>query len=202
MKFYLSNCLIEAVRAKLLCWKHVRILRLTKFYNIDGRNHYLWIDDRQPDFFFEFCAKHKKHNHFIFKGAVSGTPKKDIERLMNLAAKKHMSKVEKIFGIKFNQTTASNLLEDIDQYEWDYCNKLRLDDDSPYLPTLQEWENLPKPIFYSTEYGKQNVIKPMVLAHIANTNKCVYLTVNKEGIVNPENYEIDYWRWQFFSVPF
>lgn len=60
-----SNCLFEALKAKLKDPKHVQIIHLPRSWN-DGHSHYLWIKDNQV-YHFEAQGKHLR---FFFKGKL------------------------------------------------------------------------------------------------------------------------------------
>ena len=49
---YYSNCLIEAVKAKLKNWKHVKIICVSPFDNESFCPHFLWSDG---EYDYDFC---------------------------------------------------------------------------------------------------------------------------------------------------
>lgn len=43
---YVSNCLVEALRAKLKDWKHVKIIYVSPFRNEVFCPHFMWTDGK------------------------------------------------------------------------------------------------------------------------------------------------------------
>ncbi|MGN0729048.1 hypothetical protein [Treponema sp.] len=77
MQFFYSNCLFEAVRAKIKDWKNIKIMFIPKKYNDSGSFHFMWANVK-TDESFDFKAETNVTNPFkkvLFKGYI---PRKSI----------------------------------------------------------------------------------------------------------------------------
>ena len=70
--FKYSNCLLEAIKAKLKNPKNVKILYIPRGFNVgDTWGHFIWTDatiDTDNQYYFEFCSARNGSNHIWFKG--------------------------------------------------------------------------------------------------------------------------------------
>ncbi len=110
-----SNCLFEAIKAKLKDPKNVQIIFLPQRLNIYKGCHFLWIDKTcGSDIFFEFVDDSKKartRRHFFFKGHVSSTSKESLQRAINAKLNREALKIERKYGIKTNQREFEKIQE-------------------------------------------------------------------------------------------
>lgn len=61
-----SNCLFEALKAKLKNWKNVKIFSIPKAFN-QGHFHFFWLD-KSTNTVNHFSALNEKHCNLLFKG--------------------------------------------------------------------------------------------------------------------------------------
>lgn len=66
---YYSNCLIEAIKAKLKNWKQIKITYVSPFDNEVFCPHFLWSDG-EYDYDFGICKKLKWYEKIYFKGNI------------------------------------------------------------------------------------------------------------------------------------
>ena len=201
METYYSNCLFEAIKAKLKSWKNVRILYIPKHFNIDGTSgHFIWTDsifDPDDQYFFEFCAPKNRHNHIWFKGIVSRTKRSEIERMFNiaLARNKKLRKLEKAFGIKFNSMKFNEMQKLIGKCDWKY-----VDPDFYPLPKITDFPGAPifDPVYYEYDVTQ---LKPKILGKVYNTNLYKNYYFDEQGNIITNGDNIEWWRWDFYKEP-
>lgn len=200
MDFKFSNCLLEAVKAKLTDWKNVKIFYIPKELNYENNAHFLWTNKKlnpELDCFFEFCAKNNHHNHFWFKGAVSATKKSDIERVLNigLTRNKRLRKIESKFDIKFNQHKIDTTMNLISDYDWHYV-------DPEYYP-LPKVTDAPARINFKTKNFNYDptVLEPKILGYIEDKDFYRSFGFKKDGTVNTKGENITWWKWEMYKNP-
>lgn len=202
--FFYSNCLIEAIKAKLKDWKNVRILYIPNHFNISRGGHFVWKDktnDPNGKYYIEFCAMNNKHNHFFFKGNVSATPREEIHRMLNLALcrNKKLRKVENKFDFKFNQHKANLFFNDLGKYDWNSN-----DPDVSPLPKANEFR-INKIDFKPTYRYEPTKLEPMVIGAVKDKStgeyiyKCYKFDKNGDLITNGDL--IEWWKWRLFNTP-
>ena len=199
--FKYSNCLLEAIKAKLKNPKNVKVLYIPRGFNTGNQfGHFVWTNnilDPEGRFYFEFCAMNKKHNHFWFKGAVSGTKRTEIHRMLNiaLARNKKIRKLEYKFGFKFNQGHYEKLQKYISECDWQY-----VDEELAPLPDVSKFPGF---IDFKTKFFRYEPtsLSPKILGHIkdSDTYKNYYFDKNGSLITNGD--KIDWWRWDFYKEP-
>lgn len=200
-QFKYSNCLLEAILAKLKNWKNVKILYIPRSFNIDhSSGHFVWTNktlDPSNSYYFEFCAKKKKHNRIWFEGAVSGTKRYEIERVLNLglARNKKLRKIEKSFNMKFNVMKLDEMQRLLGKCDWTI-----VDPDYSPLPKATDFPGylIFEPYYY--EYDPKE-LKPKILGKIrgSETYKNYYFDENKNVVTNGD--DIEWWRWDFYKEP-
>ena len=102
-KIFYSNCLIEAIKAKIKDPKHVKLLFIPKKYNEHNSIsfHCFWMKD---DIVYDFRAEsfNKKHlwQLFLFKGHIRANEKKYYERIMRELTDNYCKKLSENLGKK------------------------------------------------------------------------------------------------------
>lgn len=100
-KTFYSNCLIEALKAKIRDPKNVKILFVSKRFTMSGRFHYFWKKD---NLVYDFkCESNVKHfwQMFLFKGYIRANDFSNYERMIYWKLEKHLEKISKDIGKKF-----------------------------------------------------------------------------------------------------
>lgn len=199
--FKYSNCLLEAIKAKLKNPKNVKILYIPRGFNLgDTWGHFVWTDatlDVDNQYYFEFCSARNGSNHIWFKGKVSRTKRTDIHRMLNisLARNKKLRKLEKKFDFKFNQGRIEKIQKIIGDSDWQIV-------DEEFFP-LPKITSFPGYINFTSSYYKYEPteLKPKILGRIKGTDtyKNYYFDENGEVITNGD--KIDWWRWDFYKEP-
>lgn len=69
VKYFFSNCFIEAIKAKLKDWNNVKITYISPKYNAKFYPHFLWSDGKN-DYDFGTIEKLKWYNVLLFKGCI------------------------------------------------------------------------------------------------------------------------------------
>lgn len=75
-----SNCLLEAVKAKIKNPKNVKIISIDKYISRGGR-HFLWIDTEKQTVS-HACWKTEKHNRIWYEAKVVTISLKDFQRFL------------------------------------------------------------------------------------------------------------------------
>lgn len=81
-KQWYSNCLIEAVKAKIRDPKYVKIIHIKAKDNEVYCPHYMWVDSRDNNIYDFHCKPYIEHwwNEYLFKGFIRVRPYKVYER--------------------------------------------------------------------------------------------------------------------------
>lgn len=118
-----SNCLFEAIKAKIKDPKNIHIFLLPPKLN-NGRYHFYWIDDNQPNIIKSFInPKATSKQSFLFKDGEFDKHKRDvfenftIQRLYRQTnSLEEMLKLAKKFRFQMNETEIKNLFDNL---EWE-----------------------------------------------------------------------------------
>lgn len=121
-KDFFSNCLIEAVKAKLKDWKNVKIIFIPKKYNSSNTCHFLWKNNTTTDVF-EFVSDKEKHNTifsaFFEKGHIIKTPWERHNRFIQIGVQRKISALEKKLENKMNFISINDYNQKyVDKYSW------------------------------------------------------------------------------------
>lgn len=101
-----SNCLFEAIKAKIKDPKNVQIIYLPSRLNVYKGCHFMWTDkSSEEDVLFEFIypADNKKHNRFLFKGNIVKTSRERFQRAVNAKLNRLAREIEQKYDITINQ---------------------------------------------------------------------------------------------------
>ena len=81
-KYYYSNCLMEALKAKFKNWSNVKIIYQPKFINTSNRVHFMW-KELDSDRYYDFVHSGKIYSRIIFKGHLREFSSKSYNKLLN-----------------------------------------------------------------------------------------------------------------------
>ena len=180
-KTFYSNCLIEAVKAKLKDWHNITIKRIPSYINIDKGCHYYWINKKENQIYEFYGEKEDRTNRIFFRGNIVKTSKKRQEILLDMGVRNLVESLEKQF--------------DFQTYYIDTCRKYH--EKNPNWELYEE--SIPKSVFI-----EKNPY-PYVLGCYREQGETiikVYKIGDKNGLVNPNNDPIDWWKRCTQPLPF
>ena len=199
-EMHYSNCLLEAIKAKLKNPKNVKVLCIPRGFNIDDGVHFIWEDktlDPNNEYYFEFCSPSRKHSPYWFKGTVSRTKRVDIHRMMNLvlARSKKLRSLEETFGMKFNQGKVDKVMSAIGDYDWHI-----VDEEFEPLPNLKD---APERLSFTPKAHKYEPteLKPKIMGYIKDKNCYMIFDFDESGEVITNGEKIDWWKWEMYKDP-
>lgn len=182
-KLYYSNCLFEAIKAKLKDWKNIEIKIIPRRLNVSNTNHFYWVNKSTKDIFdFSFDDSTSKKGllyPYLYKGRIYKVDESKHNKLLNVGVKRSIRNLEKKLNFKSDY---SSLVEMSKTLDWE------LYDDS-----LEE------------SYFKENNKFPYVLGlyESGDTFQVKLYYIKKDfGLENPDNDKIHYWKKLNISVPY
>lgn len=118
-KEIVSNCLFEALKAKIKDWNNIEIKRLPKFLN-NGfpTGHYYWVE-KDSDQIRQFRPSTKRIHYlpFLAKGEVITSTRESFERDMNYQLCQFAKALERKYNFKSFQNNYKNMK---DRLSWDW----------------------------------------------------------------------------------
>ena len=172
-KTFCSNCLIEAVKAKLKDWKNITIKKIPSYINVDKGCHYYWINKKENQIYEFYGVKEGGTNHIFFSGNIVKTSQKRQKILLDMGVRKLVESFEKEHN-----------------FETHYTRSVR--EISEKIPSWELYEDS-----LAREYFIKNNPYPYVLGCYNEQGEVkikVYKIGEKNGLVNPNNDPIDYWK--------
>ena len=185
MKIKYSNCLLEAIKAKLKDWKNIKILFIPKRFNDENLCHFMWLNTSSNKLY-DFKADKRITNLcklLLFRGTIRKTDFKNYySNYMNSKITKFLKekyrKEELKFEKKFGYVSQNSSLEFYDYWheKWHFIS------DSEY-PTLED--------------GFGDLIQVLIEDNDSLQLGLMHLT--KDGVQNTLNLKIKCWR--YFNAP-
>ena len=177
-KAFYSNCLIEAVKAKLKNWKNVEIKKIPSYINVTRNPHYYWvhkdsgrifefveyepelpllpdgtIDPNSPESKKYLKSKKSLFAHTFFKGNIIETSHKKHVRLLDVCLGNFISELERYHDIKsrFSRNIYNWMKYDSD---WDYNIGLNFDEPAYMMGLYKENDVFKIGIYYLDKQGQ------------------------------------------------
>lgn len=178
-KTFYSNCLIEAIKAKLKN-KNTKIIFVPKKFNDSIGFHCFWkIDDLIYDF---KCESNVKHywQMLLFKGYIRANSFEFYDRLMYWKIEEYLKKTSKSWGKKLMSSDPYTANETASQHE---CIETAWNKVDGKLDDFFEGEEVQ--VFYRDKSGKKHI---------------KYVTVHN-GKVDIGKYQPLYIKWADFNDP-
>lgn len=199
-KIFISNCLLEAIKAKLRNWNDVKIIYIPKWLNPNKKhpNHFAWLNTKLG-IFYEFVTI-KPINEYklpltLMRGCISaygmGFYNEYINRLVNLRFKKLEKDLlfkNKIFEEK--ESLQERLNNIVDEYSKKSSWKRYSEDEVKFIPFDESEKN---------GYASY-IICFSENCHFANYANVAACKVTKNGLEIPKAFEgkIPYW---YLAIP-
>lgn len=116
-----SNCLIEAIKAKIKDPKNVHIYLMPPSLNY-GRKHFYWVDDKKPDIIQSFINPNatEKQSYFFKNGKFHKRDRNTFENFTiqrlyrQTKSLKKMLKLAKKFRFRMTETEIKTLFENLE----------------------------------------------------------------------------------------
>ena len=179
-KCFYSNCFFEAVKAKLLHFRYVKISFIPRRLNLEPFPHFYWTD-RRTNLNYEFSSVDVKKQvgvyPLFFKGNIIESSKARNETFLNMAIDKEISRIEK----RYNFT--SHITEERRNVKTPWI----LYDTTLSIEEFTKGNNNNFVLGCGYKNGKRHV--------------GVYYIDEKKGLLNPDNDNIEYFRFYNERLP-
>ena len=111
------------------------------------------------------------------------------------ARDKKLRRIEKKFGMKFNQGKLDKILETLALFDWQTFD--------PVFSPLPKLSDAPKPIDFDTKFFayEPTSLKPKIMGFIQETGQYKLFDFDSEGNVITNGENISWWKWELFKSP-
>ena len=179
-KSFYSNCFFEAVKAKLLHFRYVKISFIPRRLNVDSFPHFYWIDKRSNkicEFSSVDVGKKLGLYPLFFKGNIIESSKERNEIFLNMAIDKEIARIEK----KYNFISHITRLRSNNKCDWKFYDKA--------LPIEEFTKGNNHNFVLGCGYKDKK-------RHVG-----VYYIDETKGLLNPDNDNIEYFKFYNEELP-
>lgn len=169
-KDYFSNCLIEAIKMKLKNWKDIKIHILPTYLINEKIGHFYW-ENKITNKFYGFQPTKKSVFKWFFNGHVAEYSSEQQEELVNYYLRNMIRSLENKLNFK---SDFNRILDDLSEAHW-----------RDFYPNTK-----------TSHFKENNRFDYIEGAYKDNNGNDIikFYEIGKEGIINPDNDKILYWR--------